>query len=445
MAWANLDPLTPANLNAKNAVDVFNVKDDDYGAVGDGTTDDSAAIQAAITAAPNNSVVWLPNGDFRLLAGLNITSKENLTIMGPGKLSPEGAIVCIDVVDSSFITLQGFELEGNSTASSTGIRFRSTAGTVLQCHIVGLDISGVETGISAPTGGDPHELIAVRNRLTAQNLSSSVGINCAIGDSLIADNTIRGFDSSVLVDRGGTRVVGNHFYRFPSTSIVRNLGIGLEPAASEFVSVVGNFFDGFPTEGNIVLHAGFARGVIITGNSFLSDTGEGPYIHLKAPSAPSTNAFDLSIIGNAFKASSGTKTNGITLSSDVISNAAQRFYIEKNTWRNSTVFSTSENDRQTGTFANPFTPNPLLGRTIQITLTGATTINAATSANAGGIGNRLTFLFIQDGSGGHNVSWAAGYKQGWSDTGNSASLRSSITFEFDGTNWNQVGAQSPYV
>ena len=47
----------------------FNVRD--YGAVGDGTTDDRAAIQAAIDAAkPTGGVVYFPDGFYRISAGL---------------------------------------------------------------------------------------------------------------------------------------------------------------------------------------------------------------------------------------------------------------------------------------------------------------------------------------------------------------------------------------
>lgn len=49
-------------------VGVFNVRD--YGAVGDGTTDDTVAIQAAIDNAPEGGIVYLPAGRYKITDSL---------------------------------------------------------------------------------------------------------------------------------------------------------------------------------------------------------------------------------------------------------------------------------------------------------------------------------------------------------------------------------------
>jgi len=62
-------------------------------------------------------------------------------------------------------------------------------------------------------------------------------------------------------------------------------------------------------------------------------------------------------------------------------------------------------------------------------------------------GDKPTFVFIQDGTGGRTVTWNAFFKQTWSDAGNTLGKRSTITFELGagGNVANQIGAQSPYV
>lgn len=79
---------------------------------------------------------------------------------------------------------------------------------------------------------------------------------------------------------------------------------------------------------------------------------------------------------------------------------------------------------------------------IEVTLTAARVV---ANLNSRFKGQRAVFTFIQDGTGGWAITWNAAYKQAWSDTGNTASKRSTIAFVYDGTNWNQDGAQSPYI
>lgn len=61
------------------------------------------------------------------------------------------------------------------------------------------------------------------------------------------------------------------------------------------------------------------------------------------------------------------------------------------------------------------------------------------------VGQRLAFVIIQDGTGGRTLLWNAIYKVSWSDTGNTLNKRSTVAFIYDGTSWNQDGAQTPYV
>jgi hypothetical protein len=61
------------------------------------------------------------------------------------------------------------------------------------------------------------------------------------------------------------------------------------------------------------------------------------------------------------------------------------------------------------------------------------------------IGQRLQFVILQDGTGGRAVTWNAVFKVTWSDVGNTLNKRSEIAFQYDGTSWNQDGAQTPYV
>lgn len=66
----------------------INPRSDVYGAVGDGTTDDTAALQAAINAAGSTSairgaVVWLGDGDYAISSTL-LLNKKSVRLVGTG-------------------------------------------------------------------------------------------------------------------------------------------------------------------------------------------------------------------------------------------------------------------------------------------------------------------------------------------------------------------------
>jgi hypothetical protein len=62
--------------------DTISVKD--FGAVGDGVADDTAAIQAAIDAAPANGCIFFPPGTYR---GYILLRRSNISILGSGSRS----------------------------------------------------------------------------------------------------------------------------------------------------------------------------------------------------------------------------------------------------------------------------------------------------------------------------------------------------------------------
>lgn len=63
----------------------------DFGAVGDGVTDDTAAINSFLAATGNNLAGYIPSGTYRFTAPLNAVIANNVTIYGPGYLLYTGS------------------------------------------------------------------------------------------------------------------------------------------------------------------------------------------------------------------------------------------------------------------------------------------------------------------------------------------------------------------
>jgi parallel beta-helix repeat protein len=107
-----------------------------YGATGNGTTDDTAAIQAAIDAAPAGSVVWFPAGTYRVSATIRLAPRRSY--LGPGgrpllatiKAAPGltgGAVVAAQgwwnsaTVCDDPIRVEGLVIDGSSVSGVHGL------------------------------------------------------------------------------------------------------------------------------------------------------------------------------------------------------------------------------------------------------------------------------------------------------------------------------------
>lgn len=111
-----------------NAPTVFNVKDPAYGAKGDGTTDDTAAIQAAINACSAGGIVHLPIGTYKITTMLDVNNRSGVTVegSGQGQIAATAASVLkwagasggtvFRVYSTQWSIFRDFTIDGNSLA-----------------------------------------------------------------------------------------------------------------------------------------------------------------------------------------------------------------------------------------------------------------------------------------------------------------------------------------
>ena len=123
--------------------DVVSVKD--FGAVGDGVTDDTAAIQAAIDSGAKEIIV--PSGTYALGSYVNVASKTDLTIRGVGNpvlFQPSGKttssafnVSFFRFTSCSNVTLTGLKVSGNRAAYATVNTYFANADNFRVFWIVG--------------------------------------------------------------------------------------------------------------------------------------------------------------------------------------------------------------------------------------------------------------------------------------------------------------------
>jgi len=141
-----------------DSLTVNNVKS--FGAVGDGVTDDTSAIQAAIDDT-TNATTYLPRGTYRITSALSIT-KSGCTLIGDGRkstiirqlTSTENGVELqpstggqVNSVTISMLSIQGV---GKDTSTKTGIYFRHSDDVLGYLSIDGkiddVSVSGFDTG-----------------------------------------------------------------------------------------------------------------------------------------------------------------------------------------------------------------------------------------------------------------------------------------------------------
>lgn len=104
---------------------VFNVKS--YGAVGDGTTNDTSAIQSAIAAAgtaSNGSIVYFPAGTYYVTSTLTV-SKPGVHLVGPGRIDQSinpKTILKLENTAVPGITFGGLDTDSIGAGSFCSIR-----------------------------------------------------------------------------------------------------------------------------------------------------------------------------------------------------------------------------------------------------------------------------------------------------------------------------------
>jgi hypothetical protein len=303
----------------------LNVKD--YGAIGDGTTDDTAAIQAALDAVPDGGrAVYLPAGRYKVTSTLKIT-RDATYFYGDGtgnkigatqtsigsRLEPTAAVTgsvlrtqrTEDDRPLQGVVLRDFTIEGQLLGTGvTGILFRSNQGHMERVHIwrmsgVGLDVKGYP----APFAWDTYDS-------TFHNLqvSGCVGTGVLLDDdsadthwshSIFYDN-----QDNLIIKGASGQFTGCHFYGPVRHNIWFNGGGSRTKFANCKIEGLNNHMV------NIDSTNGGYSDIQFTGCGFSSNKTSGipdntyDYVNISGPSANGISR--TTFVGNSFTIKGGT-------------------------------------------------------------------------------------------------------------------------------------------
>lgn len=310
---------------------VIVITDPEFGAVGDDSTDDAAAIQAAVDAVTDNGIIWCPAGNYRISVPITlpVRAQIDITFMGPRhaagcQISPTTGFVgdaLFDIGDGTILverwTVDGISFRGRDGAGTelaiSGVRIRRSA----QWQIINSFFSSLEIGIEIPAATATSVGLIAHNVIGSNNVQ---GISAdKVSDIRIIGNDLQEGDNSlgsalairaIDIARGGPRML------IANNKINDWAGAGIVAAA------FGSNTDGFGTiSGNTIENTGDGislaedTGATIVSNT-ITRTGSGG-------SGIDVLADDVSVVGNMISG----HTDGINL-------GASRGTIVGNTIRN---------------------------------------------------------------------------------------------------------------
>ena len=141
--------INEATVNLNEVLGWINVKD--YGAVGDGSTNDKTAIDAAITALTDYSVLYFPPGEYRTTGSHGISGRNHVMVLGVGSVLyqtvPANNLLEVDHT-SSYIHIKDIIFAGAATARANGVhcRFNAQSSLIENCEFYGASDFGLFVG-----------------------------------------------------------------------------------------------------------------------------------------------------------------------------------------------------------------------------------------------------------------------------------------------------------
>ena len=230
----------------------------DYGAVGNGTTDDSSAFQAAINAASvagGQRRVYIPDTANGYAIGATVTVPDNILIFGDNKkglqlsrIKPTAGFTAplfrtddYGVTRKLRIGLEGLYVDGSST-TLTAIEvncqeshFRDL--TIKNCFTYGIHLGGVGSGATQQALNNHIEDCYIAGITGSVEFFDGIFIDYNSADNTIRDNYVEACKDAGIRSRGyNNKILNNHVYNISATGGGAGHGIYCETAADHDIS-----------------------------------------------------------------------------------------------------------------------------------------------------------------------------------------------------------------
>jgi len=212
----------------------------DFGAVGDGVTDDTAAINLAIVAGTN---VFFPAGTYLINTSILVTGKNNVSLQGAGMnvsiikcaAATTFSVPPLDITSSSNVSVASFSFDSNSNASVASlpvVRFVSCTDTSFSDSKISHSYIGI--GINSCT-----RFRVERNFITKNAVATTLNYNINVTSTITVSN--QGEINDNFCTNSGSGFLGNQINISRNQFINNSYGAGIATFGSTPSTIAGFF------------------------------------------------------------------------------------------------------------------------------------------------------------------------------------------------------------
>lgn len=249
----------------------------DYGAVPGSSSDQKAAIDAAISAAPSGSVIWFPPGTYTTSGG-HSTGGKMLTFAGAGRWSSvlflkNGSNADLLKLDTAYSEVNSMGFDGNCPSNlSTGNGIKITS---FKCRVTDVKIRNTRghglwiVGASGAAPAHAWHLTDILIGGTGEACQGSGVVTDSFAYDGEATNVWVGASvaANLLINSAEQNWKGCHFWGGTAE--------GVKVTAGDHLRFVGCYME---TNGSHGLSVNGAKGVMVTGTHLWANVGNGAYL-----------------------------------------------------------------------------------------------------------------------------------------------------------------------